>query len=113
MIGKFQIYYDRAGEFRFRLRASDDHIILVSEGYKQKASAIKAIESVRVNAINEKHFERKTASNGQYMFNLKAANGQVIGTSKLYKAESSCEEDLERVITQAPLASVDDCAKLS
>lgn len=112
-MGKFQIFYDKAGEYRFRLRDHEEHIILVSESYKQKASAFKAIESVRVNASEDAHFERKTASNGLFMFNLKAANGQVIGTSTLYKSESDRDAVLERVRTLAHVASVDDCAMLS
>jgi uncharacterized protein YegP (UPF0339 family) len=111
--GKFQIFYDKAGEYRFRLRDQEDHIILVSESYRQKASAVKAIESIRVNATEDKHFERKTASNGLFMFNLKAANGQVIGSSSLYKSETVREEVLEKVRVLAPMASVDDCAMLS
>ena len=113
MPGKFQIYYDKTGEYRFRLRDDEDRIILVSESYKQKASAIKGIESVRHNATVDKHFERKEASNGLFMFNLKASNGQVIGTSKLYKTEAQRDGLANLVQTQAPTASVDDCAMKS
>jgi uncharacterized protein YegP (UPF0339 family) len=109
-MGKFQIFYDKAGEYRFRLRDHEDHIILVSESYKQKANAVKAIESVRVNASEDAHFERKTASNGLFMFNLKAANGQIIGTSNLYKTETSRDEIIDLVKSHAPLAYVNDCA---
>lgn len=113
MPGKFQIYYDKTGEYRFRLRNQEDSIILVSESYKQKASAIKAIESIRNNAVVDKHYEIKTSSNDMFMFNLKAGNGQVIGTSKLYRTEALREEALEQVRNLAPIASVDDCAILS
>ena len=47
---KFEIYNDKAGEFRFRLKARNGEIILASEGYKTKASCEKGIESVRKNA---------------------------------------------------------------
>lgn len=47
---KFQIYVDKAGEFRFRLTATNGQIIAVSEGYKTKASCINGIESVKKNA---------------------------------------------------------------
>lgn len=49
---KFELYKDKAGEFRFRLKARNGEIIAVSEGYKAKASALKGIESVRKNAAN-------------------------------------------------------------
>ena len=47
---KFEVYADKAGEFRFRLKAKNGEIIAVSEGYKAKASCKNGIESVRKNA---------------------------------------------------------------
>lgn len=47
---KFEIYTDKAGEFRFRLKATNGQIIAVSEGYVAKASCLNGIESVRKNA---------------------------------------------------------------
>ena len=47
---KFEVYEDKAGEFRFRLKARNGEIIAVSEGYKAKASCMNGIESVRKNA---------------------------------------------------------------
>lgn len=49
---KFEIYKDKAGEFRFRLKAKNGQIIATSEGYKAKASCMNGIESVRNNAAN-------------------------------------------------------------
>ena len=51
---KFEIYTDKAGEFRFRLKARNGEIILSSEGYKAKASCKNGIESVRKNAPEAK-----------------------------------------------------------
>ena len=47
---KFELYADKAGEFRFRLKAKNGEIIAASEGYKSKASCLNGIESVRKNA---------------------------------------------------------------
>lgn len=47
---KFELYQDKAGEFRFRLKARNGEVIAVSEGYKAKASCLNGIESVRKNA---------------------------------------------------------------
>ena len=47
---KFEMYADKAGEYRFRLKARNGEIIAVSEGYKAKASALNGIESVGKNA---------------------------------------------------------------
>ena len=47
---KFEVYADKAGEFRFRLKARNGEIIAVSEGYKAKQSCMNGIESVKKNA---------------------------------------------------------------
>ena len=47
---KFEMYQDKAGEYRFRLKATNGQIIAVSEGYVAKASCINGIESVQKNA---------------------------------------------------------------
>ena len=47
---KFEVYKDKAGEFRFRLKARNGEIILVGEGYKAKASCLNGIDSIRRNA---------------------------------------------------------------
>ena len=47
---KFQVYQDKAGEFRFRLKAKNGQIIAVSEGYKAMKSCLNGIASVRKNA---------------------------------------------------------------
>lgn len=50
MAGKFELYQDKAGEYRFRLKAGNGETIASSEGYKSKASALNGIESVKKNA---------------------------------------------------------------
>lgn len=50
MAGKFELYEDGKGEYRFRLKAGNGETIAVSEGYSSKASAQNGIESVRKNA---------------------------------------------------------------
>ena len=47
---KFEVYADKAGEFRFRLKARNGEIIATSEGYKAKASCLNGVESVKKNA---------------------------------------------------------------
>ena len=47
---KFEVYTDKAGEFRFRLKATNGQIIAVSEGYKAIAGCMNGIESVKKNA---------------------------------------------------------------
>ncbi len=49
---KFEIYTDKAGEFRFRLKATNGQIIAVSEGYKTMKSCLNGVKSVRKNAVD-------------------------------------------------------------
>ncbi|ARZ68058.1 YegP family protein [Streptomyces sp. HU2014] len=50
MAGKFEIYEDRAGKHRFRLKAGNGEIIAVGEAYNTKAACEKGIQSVKAHA---------------------------------------------------------------
>ncbi|WP_412552230.1 YegP family protein [Shimia sp. MIT1388] len=106
MAAKFELYTDKAGEFRFRLKAGNGENILASEGYKQKASCENGIASVQKNAADEARYERKETASGKFMFNLKATNGQVIGTSQSYTSASGRDNGIESVMRNAPEAAV-------
>ena len=49
---KFEVYTDKAGEFRFRLKATNGQVIAISEGYTTHASCINGVESVKKNAVD-------------------------------------------------------------
>ena len=49
---KFEMYVDKAGEYRFRLKATNGQVIATSEGYKAEASCVNGIESVKKNAVD-------------------------------------------------------------
>lgn len=51
-MNSFEVYKDKKGEFRFRYRAANGEPMFASEGYKTKASALKAIDSIRKNAAD-------------------------------------------------------------
>ena len=104
----FELYEDLLGEYRFLLRAGNDEIILVSEGYATKWGAKKGIRSVKRNASDEISYERKTAKNGQFMFNLRADNYEVIGTSELYASAYNRDQGIQSVKRNAPNADIVD-----
>lgn len=108
MAGKFECYKDKAGEFRFRLKAGNGETILSSEGYSAKAGCDNGIESVRKNAAIPERFEKKQTDSGKFRFNLKASNGQVIGTSQNYDSESGCNNGMQSVAKNAADAAVVD-----
>ena len=107
-MGKFEVYQDAKTEYRFRLKASNGQTILASEGYATKAGCMNGIQSVRENSQLDQRFERKQSKNAKYYFNLKAANGQIIGTSELYEAASGMENGITSVKTNAPKATVEE-----
>ncbi len=82
MAAKFEIKKGSSGQYRFNLKAGNGEIILSSENYKEKQGAQRGIEAVKKNALDDKNYERKEASNGEPFFVLKAANGETIGRSE-------------------------------
>ncbi len=108
-MGKFEIKTRKDGEFQFSLKAANGEIILNSEGYTTKKACENGIESVKRNSQDDSKFESKTTASGEkYFFNLKATNGQVIGTSGMYKSVSGRDNGIESVKKNAPGAEVED-----
>lgn len=107
-MGKFIIKTRSNGEYQFNLKAGNGEIILTSEGYKSKAGCENGIASVRENAQDDDRYEMKTSKDGKHYFNLKAGNGQVIGTSEQYESKGGCENGIRSVKTNAPGAAVED-----
>ncbi|TVZ55985.1 hypothetical protein OD91_1262 [Lutibacter sp. Hel_I_33_5] len=107
-MGKFEIKTDKAGKFRFNLKAGNGQIILSSQGYANKAGCDNGIESVRTNSQNDAMFERAVAKDGSPYFNLKSSNGQVIGNSEMYSNDGAMENGIASVKKNAPDASVEE-----
>lgn len=105
-MGKFEIKKDKAGKFRFNLKAGNGQVILTSEGYNTKGACDNGIESVRKNSQDKSKFDRQVAKNGKPYFNLKASNGQVIGASQMYASAASMENGIKSVAKNAPGATV-------
>ena len=107
-MGKFEIKKRKNGDFMFNLKAGNGEVILTSQGYASKDGCKNGIESVMKNGVEDSNFERKEASNGQPYFNLKAGNGQIIGTSEMYSGKSACENGIASVMKNAPDATIVD-----
>lgn len=107
-MGKFVVSERKNGEFQFNLEATNGQVILSSEGYKSKDACMNGMESVRKNAQTESRFEKGTSKDGRFYFNLKATNGQVIGSSQMYQAEESRDNGIASVMKNAPDAALED-----
>ncbi|HEY4069757.1 MAG TPA: YegP family protein [Burkholderiaceae bacterium] len=102
MSGKFEITQSHNGKFMFNLKADNGQVVLTSQMYEAKASATQGVDSVRVNAPHDERFERKTSAKGDPFFNLKAANGQVIGHSQMYSSVAAMEGGIASVKKNGP-----------
>ncbi len=107
-MGKFVIKRRTNGEFQFDLKAGNGQVILTSEGYTAKAGCENGIESVKKNSQDISKFDKKTSSNGKHFFNLKATNGQIIGSSEMYESTASRDNGIESVKNNAPSAVTED-----
>jgi uncharacterized protein YegP (UPF0339 family) len=108
MSAKFQIEKAADGHFYFHLKAANGEIIFSSQQYKAKASAQTGIDSVKMNAPNDAHYERKTSTSDQPYFVMKAANGETVGRSQMYSSTAAMEKGIESVKANAPTAHVED-----
>ncbi len=108
MASVFELKATKDGQFMFNLKAGNGEVILTSEHYKAKASALNGIASVQKNAGDDANFDRLTASDGSPHFTLKAGNGEVIGRSEMYSSAAAMENGIASVKTNAPGATTDD-----
>ena len=108
MAAKFEIYKDKAGEFRFRLKAGNGEVIATGESYKAKAGCKNGIESIIKNSQEEKRFETYQDKKGEYRFRLKAANGEIIAVGEGYTTMDGCKKGIESVARNAKEAEIVD-----
>ena len=105
-MGKFVIKPGSGGQFYFSLKADNGQKILASEGYNSKSACTNGIDSVKNNAKDDSKYDKKESTNGKYYFNLKASNGQIIGTSEMYESSGSRDSGIDAVKSNAPGAAV-------
>ncbi|MCR9278797.1 MAG: YegP family protein [Pseudomonadaceae bacterium] len=106
MAGKFELYKDKGGKFRFRLKAGNGEIILASQGYASRGGAMNGIKSVQTHCAMSKCFQTKETKAG-HRFNLVAVNGRVVGTSETYKSPAACANGIKSVAKNAPKAKIE------
>jgi uncharacterized protein YegP (UPF0339 family) len=102
MAGKYELIRSSDGQFVFNLKAANGQVVLTSERYTTKASAMNGIESVRANAPEDGRYHRLTSKARQPYFVLKAGNGETIGCSQMYSAPSAMETGIASVKANGP-----------
>jgi uncharacterized protein YegP (UPF0339 family) len=101
----FETFQGLDGRHYFNLMAGNGANVLRSQAYTALASAENGVSSVLDNGNDKHNFDVIEAKNGDCYFNLKAANGKVIGTSELYASRSSAERGARTVRALVRLAN--------
>jgi len=111
MSGKFEVYKDNVGEFRFRLVSAAGNNIMASESYKEKRSAFNGIASIKKNCQLSERFVRRQTKDGKLYFVLKAGNHEIIGKSGNFQTDDACEAGIVEFRNVALAAEIDDLTK--
>jgi uncharacterized protein len=96
-MARFVLTKNTNGLYYFVLSANNGQVLLTSEGYVNKAGCLNAVDLVKSNGRDQNRYDKRTASNGKYYFNLKATNGQTIGTSQMYETAAARDNAITAV----------------
>ena len=108
MPAKYELTKTRNDKFLFNLVAANGQVVLTSETYESKASALAGIESVRKYGPDDARYGRLSAKDGSPYFTLKAGNGQVIGQSQMYSGAKARDGGIAAVQGAAADAQLED-----
>lgn len=110
MAGKYQLYKDKAGKYRFRLVAENGRTVATGEAYERRASCLNGIESLKRNSgssiedttidsakIPFPKYQILVDKVGEFRFNLSASNGEVIASSEGYSSKDGCLNGINSV----------------
>ena len=89
------------------LKAENQQVILTSQVYEQKQSALTGIASVQQNGTDAANFELKVSVAGEPYFVLKAANGEIIGNSQMYSSNAAAQTGVASVQANAASSIID------
>ena len=119
MSAKYEIYKDIQENFRFRLKAGNNKIIVVSEAYENKTNCINGVKSIQQNCqanvedktlgqkISDPKYEIFVDSDLMFRFNLVAPNGRIVGSSEAYKSKQGSKNGIEAVKNSCDAKIVD------
>jgi uncharacterized protein len=93
----FETFQGIDGQHYFHLMAGNGQKVLRSEGYATNAGAVAGVATVTANGRDKRNFELLEAQSGEWYFNLKSPNGEIIGSSQLYSTKSNAERGARTV----------------
>lgn len=108
MAGKYVLHPAGDAQFHWDLKGANARTILSSQLYASKASAEAGIKSCRTNSGDDARYERLTSKDSSPYFVLKAANGEVLGTSQMYSSESARDQGISSCRENGPAGTIQD-----
>ena len=108
MAAEYEVYKDKSGEYRFRLKAGNGEVIMTGEGYKTRSSCMNGIKSVQKNSADAGRFVEREAKNGKHYFVLRAGNNQEIGKSQMYETAAAMKNGIASVQKNGSATRIDD-----
>ena len=106
MNGKYTVSLVGTSDYHWALTARNAQTMLSSRIYAEKAGAETGIETCRTNSADEARYERIAANDSRYYFVLRAADGEIIGTSETYHSAHAREQAIVLCKESGPLARI-------
>ncbi len=103
--GKFQLYKEDAKSFFVKLLASNGQVLLVSQRYASKQSAMNGVESIK-KAISNQNFTIEKDKQNRYQFNIYTVNKQLLISGESYPQKANCLKSIQSVIRFGSLGQI-------
>tara|TARA_R110002096_G_scaffold16898_9_gene57921 strand:+ start:39318 stop:40079 length:762 start_codon:yes stop_codon:yes gene_type:complete len=103
---RFTTLEGQNGLYYFNLKAANGEIVLQSQAYSSEAAALNATFAVLEAGADKGNYDVKKSADGGGYFNLKAANGEIIGTSEVYYSTSNAKRAVNSVIKLLPNVNI-------
>lgn len=95
--GKYELVKENARSYYIKLLANNGQVLLVSQNYASKQSALNGLEAIK-NAIEAQNFTIAKDKQDRYQFNLYTANNQLIVSGETYPVKQSCLSAIQSVL---------------
>ena len=99
---RFQTFQGADDRWYFNLYARNGEVVLTSEGYSSEEVALNATFVVAYHAADLRSYDIREARNGEWYFNVLAANGEVIATSETDVSHSNAKRAADSIVALVP-----------
>lgn len=89
-----EIHTDTAGNHRFSLKSESGNTLLTSIAFSDKTEMKNVIRKLGATSVTRNNFERKTNTEGKFLFSLNGDDGRTVGHSEPYDSEAGMENGI-------------------